>query len=159
SGTRQLLEQIKQEGKSAELVGALIGRFGVGFYSAFMAADKVTLVTRRAGEASATQWESTGDGHYTLTPASRSQRGTSITLSLKPVDTESGIEDYTQTWVLRRIIKRHSDFVAYPIKLKEERDEVERDAQGLPKPDGKTTHVVEDNTLNSMQPIWTRSQS
>ena len=73
SGTRQLLEQIRQEGKSAELVGALIGRFGVGFYSAFMAADKVTLVTRRAGEEIATQWESTGDGHYTLTPASKSQ--------------------------------------------------------------------------------------
>ena len=159
SGTRQLLEQIRQEGKSAELVGALIGRFGVGFYSAFMAADKVTLVTRRAGEETATQWESTGDGHYTLTPAAKSQRGTSITLFLKPVDADSGIEDYTQSWVLSRIVKRYSDFVAYPIQLKEERDEVERDEQGLPKQDGKTTHVVEDKTLNSMKPIWTRSQS
>ena len=159
SGTRQLLEQIRQEGKSAELVGALIGRFGVGFYSAFMAADKVTLVTRRAGEEIATQWESTGDGHYTLTPASKSQRGTSITLFLKPVDADSGIEDYTQSWVLSRIVKRYSDFVAYPIQLKEERDEVERDEQGLPKKDGKTKHVVEDKTLNSMKPIWTRSQS
>ena len=158
-GHAELLEQIRQEGKSAELVGALIGRFGVGFYSAFMAADKVTLVTRRAGEETATQWESTGDGHYTLTPASKSQRGTSITLFLKPVDADSGIEDYTQSWVLSRIVKRYSDFVAYPIQLKEERDEVERDEQGLPKKDGKTTHVVEDKTLNSMKPIWTRSQS
>jgi molecular chaperone HtpG len=159
SGTRQLLEQIRQEGKSAEVVNALIGRFGVGFYSAFMVADKVSLVTRRAGEDTATQWESTGDGHYTLAPATRSRRGTSITLHLKPVDTESGIEDYTQAWVLSRIVKHYSDFVAYPIQMKEERDEVERDEQGLPKKDGKTTHVVEDKTLNSMKPIWTRPLS
>ena len=152
SGTRQLLEQIRQEGKSAEVVNALIGRFGVGFYSAFMVADKVSLVTRRAGEDTATHWESTGDGHYTLAPATRSRRGTSITLHLKPVDAESGIEDYTQSWVLSRIVKHYSDFVAYPIQMKEERDEVERDEQGLPKPDGKTTHVVEDKTLNSMNP-------
>ena len=159
SGTRQLLEQIRQEGKSAEVVNALIGRFGVGFYSAFMVADKVSLVTRRAGEDTATHWESTGDGHYTLAPATRSRRGTSITLHLKPVDADSGIEDYTQSWVLSRIVKRYSDFVAYPIQLKEERDEVERDEQGLPKQDGKTTHVVEDKTLNSMKPIWTRPLS
>jgi molecular chaperone HtpG len=159
SGTRQLLDQIKEEGKSAELVGEFIGRFGVGFYSAFMVADRVTLVTRRAGEASATQWESTGDGHYTLAPASRAQRGTSITLHLKPVNTESGIEDYTSSWVLSSIVKRYSDFVSYPIKMLEERDEVERDEHGLPKQDGKTTHVVEDKTLNSMKPIWSRPQA
>src|SRR5262245_36747417 len=126
SGTRQLLEQIQQEGKTAVLTGELIGRFGVGFYSAFMVADKVILVTRRAGEEAAVQWESTGDGHYTLSPATRPQRGTSITLHLKPVDAEGGSEDYTESWVLRRIVKRYSDFVTYPIKLKEERDEVER---------------------------------
>lgn len=159
SGTRQLLEQIKEEGKSAEMLGELIGRFGVGFYSAFMAADKVILLTRRADEADATQWESTGDGRYTLTPASRPQPGTSITLHLKPVNDESGIEDYTASWVLSRIIKRHSDFVSYPIKMLEERDEVERDERGLSKPDGKTTHVVEDKTLNSMKPLWSRPQS
>jgi molecular chaperone HtpG len=159
SGTRQLLEQIKAEGQAATLVGDLIGRFGVGFYSAFMVADKVTLVTRRADDASATQWESTGDGHYTLAPATRPQRGTSITLHLKPVHTESGIEDYTASWVLRRIVKRYSDFVAYPIKMQEVRDEIERDAQGIPKPDGKTTQVSEDQTLNSMRPLWTRPAS
>ncbi len=159
SGTRQLLEQIKADGQAATHLGELIGRFGVGFYSAFMVADKVTLVTRRAGESSATQWESTGDGHYTLAPATRAQRGTSITLHLKPVHAESGIEDYTQSWTLRSIVKRYSDFVAYPIKLKEERDEVERDEQGKLKPGGTTTHVIDDQTLNSMQPLWTRAQA
>jgi molecular chaperone HtpG len=159
SGTRQLLEQMQAEGQSATMVGELIGRFGVGFYSAFMVADTVTLVTRRAGETSATQWESTGDGQYTLAPATRAQRGTSITLHLKPVHTESGIEDYTTSWVLRRIVKRYSDFVAYPIKMREERDEIERDEHGIPKPNGQTTHVIEDQTLNSMQPLWTRPSS
>ncbi len=159
SGTRALLDQIKQEGKTDELVGELIGRFGVGFYSAFMAADKVSLITRRAGEETATQWESSGDGQYTLTPGEKAQRGTSITLHLKAVDPDGGIEDYTESWVLNRIVKRYSDFVAYPIKHKEEREEIERDDKGLPKPDGQTTIVVEDKTLNSMKPIWTRPQS
>ena len=153
-----MLEQIRQEGKSAEVVGELIGRFGVGFYSAFMvrtrsawspdALAKTRLRTGSRLETGTIPW-----------PGHEVRRGTSITLHLKPVDTESGIEDYTQSWVLSRIVKRYSDFVAYPIQLKEERDEVERDEQGLPKQDGKTTHVVEDKTLNSMKPIWTRPLS
>ncbi len=159
SGTRQLLDQLQQEGKTDELIGELIGRFGVGFYSAFMVADRVTLVTRRAGEETATQWESTGDGQYSLTPAAQPQRGTSITLHLKAVDADGGIEDFTESWMLSRIVKRYSDFVTYPIKHKEERQEVERDEQGLPKEGGSTTLVVEDKTLNSMKPLWNRPQS
>ncbi len=159
SGTRQLLDQLQQEGKTDELIGELIGRFGVGFYSVFMVADRVTLVTRRAGEETATQWESTGDGQYSLTPAAQPQRGTSITLHLKAVDADGGIEDFTESWMLSRIVTRYSDFVTYPIKHKEERQEVERDEQGLPKEGGSTTLVVEDKTLNSMKPLWNRPQS
>ncbi|MCZ6875624.1 MAG: molecular chaperone HtpG, partial [bacterium] len=159
SGTRALLDQIKAEGKTDQLVGELIGRFGVGFYSAFMVADKVTLVTRRADDKTAIQWESTGNGQYTLAPAEKAQRGTSITLHLKAVDPDGGIEDYSESWVLSRIVKQYSDFVAYPIKHKETREEVERDDKGLPKPDTPPTIVVEDKTLNSMTPLWTRSQS
>ncbi len=159
SGTRVLLDELQKEGKTAEGLGELIGRFGVGFYSAFMVADRVTVVTRRAGEDSAYQWESTGSGEYTLAPAERATRGTSITLQLKEVDNDSGIEDFTQEWVLSRIVKRYSDFVSYPIKHKVEREEVERDEQGQPKPDTQPTIVVEDKTLNSMKPIWTRPQS
>ncbi|MEE9146352.1 MAG: molecular chaperone HtpG, partial [Candidatus Tectomicrobia bacterium] len=159
SGTRQLLDQLQQEGKTDELIGELIGRFGVGFYSVFMVADRVTLVTRRAGEETATQWESTGDGQYSLTLATQPQRGTSITLHLKAVDADGGIEDFTESWMLSRIVTRYSDFVTYPIKHKEERQEVERDEQGLPKEGGSTTLVVEDKTLNSMKPLWNRPQS
>lgn len=158
SGTKEFREKLK-DASSDKGLAELIGQFGVGFYSAFMAADKVTLVTRRAGEKEAVAWESVGDGQYTLTNAERSKRGTSITLHLKAVDSEAGIEDYTDTWTLSNIVKRYSDFVAYPIITREEREEVERDEDGNPKKDGKKETVIEDKTLNSMKPIWTRPQS
>ena len=94
SGTRELMTKIK-ESKTADGIEQLIGQFGVGFYSAFMVADKVTLVTRRAGQEKATRWQSTGDGSYTLADDHRFMRGTTITLELKPVDTDHGIDDYT----------------------------------------------------------------
>ncbi len=158
SGTRELRQQIKQ-GATNEQIGALIGQFGVGFYSAFMVADKVTLVTRRAGEQTATRWESTGDGQYTISSAEKATRGTSITLHLKPVDAESGIEDYTDQWTLSRIVKRYSDFISYPIICPFQRTEVERDDKGRPVKDGETKTILEDKVLNSMKPIWTRPQT
>src|SRR6266699_5029472 len=82
SGTRELLQSLKEK-QSSDVLTSLIGQFGVGFYSAFMAADRVTLVTRRAGEEKATQWESAGDGACTISEASKFTRGTSITLHLK----------------------------------------------------------------------------
>src|SRR5215212_7183293 len=94
SGTRELREKIR-EGASASALEELIGQFGVGFYSAFMVADRVTLVTRRAGEEAATRWESDGGGEYSLGAADRPSHGTSVTLHLKEVDAENGIEDFT----------------------------------------------------------------
>jgi molecular chaperone HtpG len=158
SGTRELREQVEQSG-SAEAAAGLIGQFGVGFYSAFMVADRVTLVTRRAGEQTATRWESSGDGSYTLGDAEKSGRGTTITLELKAADAENGIHDYADRWTLERVVKQHSDFIAYPIVLEVEREQVERDEDGAPKAGGSKTTVREDSVLNSRKPIWTRSQS
>jgi molecular chaperone HtpG len=155
SGTRELREKLK-EGQTSQVLAEFIGQFGVGFYSAFMVADKVTLVTRRAGETGATLWESTGDGTYKLAEAERAGRGTTITLHLKPVDAESGIEDFTDQWVLSRIVRRYSDFVSYPINTKFEREETGQ--FGEVKPDAQPTYVIEDKTLNSMKPVWSRSQ-
>lgn len=143
SGTRELLEQMKSE-PSSDIVGSLIGRFGVGFYSAFMVADRVTVVSQKAGESNATQWESTGDGEFTLEDGSRPGRGTTVVLHLKPVDPDAGIEDYTAKWVITRIVSRYSDFVSYPIRFKEIGGEAEK---------------AEDRPLNSMKPIWTRAKS
>ncbi len=155
SGTRELCERIK-EGQSEHSLAEFIGQFGVGFYSAFMVADKLTFVTRRAGEATATLWESTGDGTYKLSESERSGHGTTITLHLKSVDPEQGIEDFTDEWVLSRIVRRYSDFVAYPILCQFMRED---DAMVASKKEAAPEIVVEDRTLNSMKPIWSRAQS
>jgi len=157
SGTRELMDRVK-ESKSTEAAAQLIGQFGVGFYSAFMVADKVTLVTRRAGEPedAAVYWESAGDGKYKMSETTKEGRGTDITLHLKPADKENGLEDFTETWTISQVVKRYSDFVGYPIRLKDEREEMETDENGMPVKDGKMQTIVEDKTLNSMKPIWTR---
>jgi molecular chaperone HtpG len=158
SGTRELREKIIGD-QGAQQLAEFIGQFGVGFYSSFMVADKVTLVTRRAGESTATLWESMGDGAYNLAEAERSGRGTTITLHLKPVDSENGIDDFTDQWVLSRIVRRYSDFVSYPIIHKFEREETPRDGSGNLVADAQPTFVIEDKILNSMKPIWSRAQS
>jgi len=140
SGTRDLLEKMK-ESKSPDAAASMIGQFGVGFYSAFMAADLVTLVTRRAGETHATRWESTGDGTYTIAEGNRFSRGTSITLHLRNFEEDDQVEDFTDKYVISRIVQRYSDFVTHPIRFKEK--------------DGKT----DDKPLNSMKPIWTRPRN
>lgn len=148
SGTRELREKL-QQGMSDERLTELIGQFGVGFYSAFMVSERVTLVTRRAGEETATRWDSTGDGEYTISDATRDQQGTSITLHLKPANPEQDIEDYTDKWILGRLVKRYSDFVTYPIVFQDVREEAEKDS-------GEKNIVVEDKILNSMKPLWMR---
>ncbi len=155
SGTRELMQKIK-EARSSDQTLALIGQFGVGFYSAFMVADKVTLVTRRAGADDATAWESRGDGSYTLAPTTKASHGTAITLHLRPVDAEDGVPDFTDEWVLGNIVRKYSDYVRYPIRMKVTREEVERDETGAPKKDAPKKTVVEDKTLNSMKAIWLR---
>ena len=154
SGTRELMERVRESG-SGEGIAELIGQFGVGFYSSFMVADRVVLVTRRAGEETATRWESTGDGRYSLAPGERAGHGTSVTLHLKPADEEEGLADFTDEWVLKRIVKRYSDFVIYPIRLEVEREEPATDEAAKPK-EGETRKRREDLTLNSMKPIWAR---
>ncbi|HEY4242156.1 MAG TPA: molecular chaperone HtpG [Kofleriaceae bacterium] len=132
SGTKEFLRAAAAAASSGKALD-LIGQFGVGFYSAFMVADRISLVTRRAGEAGATLWESTGDGTYTVEDATRDEPGTTVTLHLKPADPEAGLPDYTSAPTITEIVKRYSDFVAYPIVL-----------------DGKT--------LNSQKAIWDRAK-
>ena len=157
SGSREFLKQL-QEAREGEVAPELIGQFGVGFYSTFMAADKVTLITRRAGEDSATQWESSGEGTYTLEETERSEPGTTVILHLKPVDAEDGLHDYTDRWTIERIVKQYSDFVAYPIRMDVTRTETERDAEGKPIEGAEPKEVTERQTLNSMKAIWLRDR-
>lgn len=152
SGTQELRARMK-ETQSAEALAELIGQFGVGFYSAFMVADKVSIVTRRAGQTDATRWESTGDGSYTLSETTKAGCGTEIILHLKQPDIENGIEDYTDRWKLSMIVHKYSDFIAYPIIY-------EGPAQEPGVEEDKTQEIkIETKTLNSMKPIWTRGRS
>lgn len=150
SGTREMRKRM-QESQSAESFADLIGQFGVGFYSAFMVADKVTIVTRRAGEATASQWESAGEGAYTLGEAEKASSGTDIILQLKKPDSENGIEDYTDRWKLSMIVHKYSDFIPYPIIY-------EGPAQEPGEPEAKEIKI-ESKTLNSQKPLWTRRRA
>ena len=156
SGTAAFLEAIEKSKTENALTPELIGQFGVGFYSSFIVADQVTLVTRAAGSESGVKWTSAGDGSYTIEQVDKASRGTTITLKLKPVAKDE--QDFTEEWVLRQIVKQHSDFVSYPIVMDIERDEPVKDDEGKPI-EGKTTHVVREETLNSMKAIWTQNQS
>ena len=156
SGTKEFLEGLKKSKEAVSL--EFIGQFGVGFYSSFMVADRVTLVTRRAGEDTATKWESAGEGTYTLESVERDEAGTSITLHLKPVDNEDRLKDYTEEWVIREIVKKYSDFVAYPIQMEIEREEVERDEDGKPVDGAAPATVRALETLNSMKAIWLKEK-
>ncbi|MFL6237440.1 MAG: molecular chaperone HtpG, partial [Thermoanaerobaculia bacterium] len=158
SGTRELAERLKQ-GESKETIAELIGQFGVGFYSSFMASDRVTLVTRRAGDTAAIRWESTGDGTYTIEDAEKPGRGTTITLHLKPEDKDNGVDDFSDRWVISRIVRRYSDFVSYPIVLKAEKDPEIEDLAKEKETGEKPEMPLEEKVLNSMKPIWTRPQS
>jgi molecular chaperone HtpG len=144
SGTAELLQKLR-ESKDGAASRDLIGQFGVGFYSSFMVADEVTLLTRRAGESHATRWQSSGDGTYTIETVEEAPQGTLVTLHLKPENVEDHLYDYTSPWKIKEIVKRYSDFIAWPIQMETE----------VPDEDGgDPTRTVE--TLNSMKALWAR---
>jgi molecular chaperone HtpG len=130
SGTAEFLAKLKESQQTEDL----IGQFGVGFYSSFMVADKVTLVTRHAGTAEGVRWESSGEGTYTIEPVDDAPQGTAVTLHLKPEDKEDKLFDYTDKATLTAIVKKYSDFITWPIRFGEE-------------------------TLNSMKALWARSDA
>jgi molecular chaperone HtpG len=148
SGTAELRQQLK-DAKNATVSEELIGQFGIGFYSTFMVADKVELLTHKAGDSEAIKWESSGDGTYTIQTVEGAPQGTAVTLHLKPVDAEDALHDYTSEWKLRTLVKKYSDFIAWPIRM-----EVEKRSDQ----DGDETTTVEVETLNSGKALWARSK-
>lgn len=161
SGTAGFLDMLEQAQNADLLTPELIGQFGVGFYSAFMVAEKITLITRAAGveKNEAVKWESNGDGSFTIEPTEKESRGTSIVLALKQRGKDD--LDYTDQWQIRRIVKQHSDFVNYPIVMDVEKDEPLSDEEIIKDKDGKpigetTRKVIKEETLNSKKAIWTR---
>lgn len=149
SGTAELRQQLR-EAQNAAASEELIGQFGIGFYSSFMVADKVTLLTRKAGESSATRWESSGEGTYTVTAVDDAPQGTAVTLHLKPEDAEDELHDYTADWKIRALVKQYSDFIAWPIRM-----QVERRSPAT-EDGGEEVVTVETETVNSMKALWAR---
>ena len=162
SGTKAFLEQLlKAKENNAELTDKeMIGQFGVGFYSAFMVAEKVTITTRKAGTSEAVRWESTGDGSYTLEDCEKESRGTTITITLgKEFYGDEAEENFTDTWNLQNLVKKYSDYVRYPIKMNFETEEMPRDDEGKIIEGAEKIKKIELKTLNSMQPLWTKSKN
>ena len=142
SGTRKFLEALSAEQKAD---ANLIGQFGVGFYSAFVVAEKVTLTTRRAGadENEGVRWESTGSGEYTLENLHGAARGTSVTLHLKADE-----DEFLQAWSVRSLVARYSDHIGFPIRMPAKKAEAEKDAA-----------PAEWEVVNQASALWTRPKS
>ncbi len=136
SGTKAFLKAMEEQ-KDAANLPELIGQFGVGFYSSFMVAEKVELLTRKAGTANAVQWTSTGKDNYSIEEAEKEDQGTEVTVYLKE-DAKAYLED----WKISEIVRKYSDFIEYPIILP------------TVKTNDDKTETVEDKVLNSRQAIW-----
>ncbi len=162
SGTKAFLEQLKKakEDNSQVTDKEMIGQFGVGFYSAFMVAERVTVVTRKAGETQAVRWESTGDGSYSIEECEKSKRGTNITITLsKDFFGDSTEENFTDTYKLESLVKKYSDYVRYPIKMNFEYEELPKDDEGKTIEGAEKIKRIEVRTLNSMKPLWTKNKN
>ncbi len=161
SGTAAFLAAVEKSKAKGGLPPELIGQFGVGFYSAFIVAEQVSILTRAAGSDKGVRWESSGDGSFTIEEAPKDSRGTTILLKLK--NAEKDEQDFTEQWTIRQIVKQHSDFVSYPIVMDVEKEEPVPDQEQLKDSTGKaigdkTRKVVREETLNSMKAIWAKNK-
>lgn len=139
----------------------IIGQFGVGFYSAFMVSDRVTVISRAYGSDTAYRWESEGADGYTISECERDGVGTDVIMHIKPDDENERYSDFLQSWKLMRLIKKYSDYIRWPIQMDIQKPEYketgEKNEDGSPKYETVTT--TERETVNSMVPIWQRSKS
>jgi len=162
SGTTAFLEALEKSKKENTLTPELIGQFGVGFYSSFIAADKVTIIAKAAGSETAVKWTSTGGGSFEIEETTKDSRGTDVILELK--EKEEDGDDFTDELTVRRIVKQHSDFVSYPIVMDVEKDEPIPEKEQVLDKDGKpvgdtTRKVIGEETLNSMKAIWLKQKN
>ncbi len=159
SGTKSFLEKLKEKETSTDK--ELIGQFGVGFYSAFMVSEKVTLITRAPGQAKGVKWQSGGDGTYTIEEIDKEKRGTTIVITLNEEfrSAERPSENFLNRHTIEDLIKKYSDYIRYPIKMTFIKEEKQRDEDGKIIEDSPVTQTAEVRTLNSMTPLWTRNKN
>lgn len=146
SGTKEFFQNLTgDQAKDANL----IGQFGVGFYSSFIIADKVTLITRRAGETEAIKWESSGEGDFTIEATEKAGRGTEVILHLR-----EGEDEFLNDWKLKTIVRKYSDHITLPIVMKKSEWKDGENGEG-----GQMVTTDEDETINKASALWARSKS
>jgi len=145
SGTREFAEKLEEVQKSGD--AQLIGQFGVGFYSGYLVADSIDVISRAAGSTKANKWTSTGEDTFTVEPAERDEAGTSVVLHLR-----EDFEDFATDSKLRELVRRYSDFISYPIELRVERTTKEGEGD-----DAKETTEVVFEPINEASALWTRA--
>lgn len=159
SGSLKFKSELGEDAEKADI--DIIGQFGVGFYSAFMVADKVTVISKAYGAETASVWESTGADGYTISDAGREAAGTDVIMHIKPDGEEEKYSHYLESWRLKELIKKYSDYVRWPIVMDvehyEQQETGETDENGEPKKD--YVPVMREETVNSMVPIWQRAKS
>jgi molecular chaperone HtpG len=146
SGTKEFFQNLTgDQAKDANL----IGQFGVGFYSSFIIADKVTLITRRAGEKEAIKWESGGEGDFTIEATEKAGRGTEVILHLREAE-----DEFLNDWKLKTIVRKYSDHITLPIVMKKSEWKDGENGEG-----GQMVATDEDETINTASALWARSKS
>ena len=149
--------QFKKETENADDAELdIIGQFGVGFYSAFMVADKVTVISKKYGSDEAWKWESEGADGYTMTPCERESAGTDVIMQLKADTDDEKYARFLKTWELQSLVRKYSDYIRYPIRMAVEKSRMKEGTEKSDKPEYETYTEVE--TLNSMVPIWNRNK-
>jgi molecular chaperone HtpG len=155
SGSKDFMEKLKEAKENKEM--EIIGQFGVGFYSSFMVADKVSLVTKSPYDEKGVRWESTGEGEYIIEDVDKSTRGTEITLHLRKDEDENTFSEYLETWEIKNLVKKYSDYVRYPIEMDIKKENPKKNDKGEIIEGEYEIEIVRE-TLNSMTPIWKKSK-
>ncbi len=152
SGSYKFKQEVGDDAKDTDV----IGQFGVGFYSAFMVADHITVVTKKYGSDTAYMWQSAGADGYTITECEKDGVGTDIIMHVKPDTDDEKYSEFLESWRLQELVRKYSDYIRFPIRMEVSKT---RKKEGCPddKPEYETYTEVE--TLNSMVPIWQRRKA
>ena len=152
SGSQRFKEALGEDAADTDV----IGQFGVGFYSAFMVADHITVVTRHFGEAEGWKWESDGAEGYTIEPCERDAAGTDIILHIKPDTDDEKYTEFLESWKVQELVRKYSDYIRFPIRMEVSKTRKKADS---PEDSPEYESYQEEETLNSMVPLWQRSKS
>ena len=152
SGSYRFKQEVGDDAKDTDV----IGQFGVGFYSAFMVSDKITVVTKKYGAESGYTWVSSGADGYTITPCDKESVGTDIIMHIKEDTEDEKYSEFLESWRLQELVRKYSDYIRFPIRMEVSKT---RRKEGSPNDKPEYETYTEEETLNSMVPIWQRRKS